>query len=179
MATKTKSTKRTMTKKEEISYEIIETYGELNRNEDGTVRKEFGLVSWNDNEAKLDLRDWIYDEDGNIVKCRKGITVTLSDFEQMILFALKSEVFDEEFLNEVKSVLASNEENDEDDDELDDDEDYEEDENEEYDEDDDEEDDYEDDEDDDDLDDDEDYEEDEDEEDDEPVPPKKSSKRRR
>ncbi|MBZ9687215.1 hypothetical protein G9F72_012855 [Clostridium estertheticum] len=55
----------------DIKYEIKETLGELS--EDGKIwRKELNLISWNDKEAKYDIRDWSPEHE----KMGKGITLS-------------------------------------------------------------------------------------------------------
>jgi hypothetical protein len=41
----------------EFNYEIVKTFGELSESKTGW-KKEVALVSWNDREAKYDIRDW-------------------------------------------------------------------------------------------------------------------------
>lgn len=54
-----------------IKYDIIEEIGKLS--ESATAwGKELNLISWNDREAKYDLRDWAPDH----AKMGKGITLT-------------------------------------------------------------------------------------------------------
>lgn len=55
----------------DIKYEIIENLGVLSTGSNGW-RKELNLVSWNEREAKYDLRDWNEDH----TRMRKGITLT-------------------------------------------------------------------------------------------------------
>ena len=54
-----------------IKYEIKETKGIISENNKGWT-KELNLISWNDREAKFDLRDWAPDHE----KMGKGITLT-------------------------------------------------------------------------------------------------------
>lgn len=69
----------------DIKYEIKESLGELS--ESGkTWRKELNLISWNDKEAKYDIRDWSPDHE----KMGKG--VTLSKEELIKLKALLNEI---------------------------------------------------------------------------------------
>ena len=69
----------------DIKYEIKETLGELS--ETGKVwRKELNLISWNDKEAKYDIRDWSPEHE----KMGKGIT--LSKEELINLKALLNEI---------------------------------------------------------------------------------------
>ena len=55
----------------EIKYEIIETIGLISENSKGWS-KELNLISWNDREAKYDLRDWSPEHQ----KMAKGITLS-------------------------------------------------------------------------------------------------------
>lgn len=69
----------------DIKYEIKETLGELS--EPGKIwRKELNLISWNDKEAKYDIRDWSPEHE----KMGKGIT--LSKEELINLKALLNEI---------------------------------------------------------------------------------------
>ena len=58
----------------DIKYEIITALGTLSQNSSGWS-KELNLMSWNDREAKYDLRDWAPDHD----KMGKGITMTTEE----------------------------------------------------------------------------------------------------
>jgi hypothetical protein len=62
----------------EIKFEILKNVGMLSRAESGWA-KELNLISWNDREAKYDIRDWSADHG----KMGKG--VTLSKAELMAL----------------------------------------------------------------------------------------------
>jgi hypothetical protein len=44
----------------DIKYEIIKTIGVLSKSDSGWS-KELNLISWNDRDAKYDLRDWSAD----------------------------------------------------------------------------------------------------------------------
>ena len=55
----------------EIKYEIVESLGILSESPKGWT-KEFNLVSWNDKEAKYDLREW----DPAHEKMGKGVTLS-------------------------------------------------------------------------------------------------------
>ena len=61
----------------DIKYEIVEKITVLS--ERGKWTKEFNKVSWNDRDAKFDIRDWNHEEG----KMGKG--VTLSDEEAQLL----------------------------------------------------------------------------------------------
>lgn len=54
-----------------ISYEIVETIGEISSGAKGWT-KELNLISWNNNIPKFDLRDWSPEHE----KMGKGITLT-------------------------------------------------------------------------------------------------------
>jgi hypothetical protein len=63
----------------EIKYEIIKNIGMLSRSESGWA-KEVNLISWNDREAKYDIREWSADHS----KMGKGVTLSRAE-----LLALK------------------------------------------------------------------------------------------
>jgi len=63
----------------EIKYEIIKRVGILSKSASGWT-KELNLISWNDRDAKYDIREWSPDRE------RRGKGVTLSAEE---LSALK------------------------------------------------------------------------------------------
>ena len=58
----------------DIKYEIIKKVGVLSKSESGWS-KELNLISWNDREAKFDIRDW----SGDGMKMGKGVTLTLDE----------------------------------------------------------------------------------------------------
>ncbi len=62
----------------EIKYEIVEKIAVLSTTEKGWS-KELNLVSWNEREAKYDLRDWNETHD----KMGKGITLTKEEIEKL------------------------------------------------------------------------------------------------
>ena len=68
----------------DIKYEITKHIGVLSTSAKGWT-KELNLVSWNDREAKYDIRDWSPEHD----KMGKG--VTLNEEELMALKNLLSE----------------------------------------------------------------------------------------
>ena len=70
----------------ELTYEIVKNYGTLS--ERGGWKRELNLVSWNEREAKFDLRDWSEDHD----KMKKGITLTVEE-----LMSLKEIIEDIDF----------------------------------------------------------------------------------
>jgi hypothetical protein len=55
----------------DIKYEIVKQIGVLSKAGSGWT-KELNLISWNDREAKYDLRDWSADHE----KMGKGVTLT-------------------------------------------------------------------------------------------------------
>ncbi|MFH2103011.1 MAG: PC4/YdbC family ssDNA-binding protein [Chloroflexota bacterium] len=63
----------------EIKYEIIKKIGVLSKSGSGWA-KELNLISWNDRDAKYDLRDWSPDGE----KMGKGVTLSTEE-----LLALK------------------------------------------------------------------------------------------
>ena len=63
----------------EIKYEIIKNVGVLSKSGSGWT-KELNLISWNDRDAKYDLRDWSPDRE----KMGKGVTLSWEE-----LFSLK------------------------------------------------------------------------------------------
>jgi hypothetical protein len=56
---------------EEFKYEIIERMGVLSQSSSGWT-KEVNLISWNDREARYDIRDWSPDS----TKMSKGVSFT-------------------------------------------------------------------------------------------------------
>ncbi len=70
----------------DIKYEIVKKIGVLSKAGSGWT-KELNLISWNDREAKYDIRDW--SADGS--KMGKGVTLSKEE-----LLALK------ELLNKVE-----------------------------------------------------------------------------
>lgn len=61
-----------------IKYEILEEVGKISTSKSGWNR-ELNLVSWNDREAKFDLRDWSEDHE----KMGKGITLTNEELRNL------------------------------------------------------------------------------------------------
>ncbi len=80
-------------KKSQITYEILENYGELGSNRSGWTR-ELNLVKWNNNAPKLDLRDWNSDH------TRMGKGITLSYEEVAILREVLSDLNLDEIFGE-------------------------------------------------------------------------------
>lgn len=75
-----------MTKNNEIKFEIIQHFGVLKERKNGW-KKELNKVSWDEAEAKWDIREWNEDHD----KMSRGIT--LSDAEAKILFEIFNSIF--------------------------------------------------------------------------------------
>lgn len=71
----------------EIKYDIVESLGVLSENAKGW-RKELNLVSWNEREAKFDLRDWNPEH----TRMTKGITMT--EEEAKMLYEILKEEFE-------------------------------------------------------------------------------------
>ncbi len=63
----------------EIKYEIIKNVGVLSKSASGWA-KELNLISWNDRDAKYDIREWSPDRE----KMGKGVTLSKEE-----LIALK------------------------------------------------------------------------------------------
>lgn len=72
----------------ELKYEIVEEIGVLSKNEKGW-RKELNLVSWNERDAKYDIRDWNPTHE----RMSKGVTFTVD--EMKALFEILKEEFGE------------------------------------------------------------------------------------
>ena len=70
----------------DIKYEIIKKIGVLSKSASGWA-KELNLISWNERDAKYDIRDWSADG----VKMGKGVTLSKEE-----LLALK------ELLNKIE-----------------------------------------------------------------------------
>jgi len=62
----------------DIKFEIKETVGVLSESSKGW-KKELNLISWNDKEAKYDLRDWDQDHE----KMGKGVTLTVDELKKL------------------------------------------------------------------------------------------------
>ena len=62
----------------DIKYEIKETIGILSESAKGW-KKELNLVSWNDQEAKYDLREWSPEHD----KMGKGVTLSKEELVKL------------------------------------------------------------------------------------------------
>ena len=63
----------------DITFSIVKHFGVLSE-ERGGWKKELNLVSWNNREAKIDLRDWAPEHE----KMGKGITLTKDEAQKLI-----------------------------------------------------------------------------------------------
>lgn len=62
----------------DIKYEITKTIGVLSEGSKGWL-KEINLVSWNDRQPKIDIRDWGPDHE----KMGKGVTLNKEELIQL------------------------------------------------------------------------------------------------
>ncbi len=62
----------------EIKHEIVQNIGTLSKSASGWA-KELNLISWNDREAKYDIRDWSADH----VKMGKGVTLSKEELSAL------------------------------------------------------------------------------------------------
>jgi hypothetical protein len=62
----------------EIKFEITKHIGVLSESPKGWI-KELNMVSWNDREAKYDIRDWSPEHD----RMSKGISLTEEEIEEL------------------------------------------------------------------------------------------------
>lgn len=62
----------------DIKYEIKENLGTISESSKGWV-KELNLISWNEKEAKYDIRDW----DQEHKKMGKGVTLTVEELKKL------------------------------------------------------------------------------------------------
>ena len=69
-----------MTDDKEIKFEIVKRIGALSEAK-GAWTKEVNLVSWNDRESKIDIRDW--NEDHTCMG--KGLTLTHDEAKKLAL----------------------------------------------------------------------------------------------
>ena len=61
----------------EVSFEVKKVIGNVGE------KKMLKVMSWNGKEAKLDLRDWWTDKDGN-EKCGKGICLSNEEAKELV-----------------------------------------------------------------------------------------------
>ena len=62
----------------ELKYEITEKIGVLSENAKGWT-KELNMVSWNEHEAKYDIREWSEDH----TKMSRGVTLTPDEMHRI------------------------------------------------------------------------------------------------
>lgn len=62
----------------DIKYEIKENLGTISESSKGWV-KELNLISWNEKEAKYDIRDWGTEHK----KMGKGVTLTVEELKKL------------------------------------------------------------------------------------------------
>lgn len=62
----------------DIKFEIKKTEGIISEGSKGW-KKELNLISWNDKEAKYDLREW----DPDHVKMGKGVTLSAEELKKL------------------------------------------------------------------------------------------------
>ena len=71
----------------EFKYEIVKELGVISEGSKGWT-KELNLVSWNDKEPKLDIRDWAPDHE----KMGKGVSLTEEEMQTLVkLFEERNE----------------------------------------------------------------------------------------
>lgn len=62
----------------EVKFEITQHIGTISEGSKGW-KKELNLISWNDREAKYDIRDWSPERD----KMGKGVTLTKQELIEL------------------------------------------------------------------------------------------------
>ena len=62
----------------DIKYDIVKEVGVISESSTGWT-KELNLISWNNREAKYDLRDWAPEH----AKMGKGITLSLEELKEL------------------------------------------------------------------------------------------------
>ena len=67
--------------KKAFSYDIKERIAVISRNRDGSKTLELNRISYNDRPAKLDLRRWSYEPNGDGMDAYMGKDITISDEE--------------------------------------------------------------------------------------------------
>lgn len=61
-----------------IKYEVKESFGVLSESSKGWT-KELRSISWNDRDAKFDIREWAPDNE----KMGKGVTLSLEEVKKL------------------------------------------------------------------------------------------------
>lgn len=64
----------------EFKFEIVKNIGVISRNLKTGWTKEVNLVSWNEGDAKYDIREW----DETHTKMSKGLTFTTSEARELM-----------------------------------------------------------------------------------------------
>ncbi|MEG1509372.1 MAG: PC4/YdbC family ssDNA-binding protein [Clostridia bacterium] len=62
----------------EFNYEVVKCFGCLSESNKGW-KKEVNLISWNEREAKYDIREWSPEKE----KMGKGITLSKTEIEEL------------------------------------------------------------------------------------------------
>lgn len=62
----------------DIKYDVVKKHGVLSENRAGWT-KELRSISWNDKEAKFDIREWAPEDE----KMGKGITLSLDEMKKL------------------------------------------------------------------------------------------------
>lgn len=62
----------------DIKYEVIKSYGVLSESTKGWT-KELRSISWNERDAKFDIREWAPDGE----KMGKGVTLTTDELKKL------------------------------------------------------------------------------------------------
>jgi hypothetical protein len=62
----------------ELTYEVKESYGVLSESSKGWT-KEIRSISWNDRDAKYDIREWAPEDE----KMSKGITLSGAELKKL------------------------------------------------------------------------------------------------
>lgn len=71
----------------DITFEITKELGVISENAKGWT-KELNMVSWNDHDAKYDIRDWSPDH----TRMSKGVSLTEEEMEKLVeLFNTRNE----------------------------------------------------------------------------------------
>ncbi len=76
---------------DEFKFEIVKKIGVLSENENGW-KKEINMVSWNERNPKLDIREWAPDN----AKMKKGITLSHKEAVELKLLLASIELEDAE-----------------------------------------------------------------------------------
>ena len=80
----------------EIKYDIKKHVAAIGERTDAGWQLELNVISWNGKAAKYDLRNWKYDENGEITTMSKGITMTYDQY-QMLKEQLASDELDDDY----------------------------------------------------------------------------------